>query len=152
MAREALTRPSVWVAEHGAQLDAQVTAVHVLSRVDLWDLAALQIDTAPILETRRRQLRTEWTEPLRKAGLRVTSRLVRGDPAMELLKIADQREADLLVIGGKRHTAVRDIVLGGTAHKIANHARRPVVLVPSPTVLSPSRTSTPDTRQVRPLL
>lgn len=141
-----------WVAQHGPALDASVTAVHVLSRVDLWDLAAMQIDTAPILAKRREQLRVEWTEPLRAAGMRVTSRLLRGDPAMELLKLADQREADLLVIGGKRHTALRDIVLGGTAHKVVNHSNRPVVLVPTPVAPSSGRPSGPDTRKVRPLL
>ncbi len=140
-----------WVVQYGTALDARVTAVHVLSRVDLWDLAALQVDTAPILAKRREQLRTEWTEPLRAAGLRVASRLVRGDPAMELLKIAEQREADLLVIGGRRHTALRDIVLGGTAHRVVNHAHRPVVLVPTPTAPSLGRRSSADTPKVRPL-
>lgn len=42
-----------WVAQHGPALDASVTTVHVLSRVDLWDLAAMQIDTAPIGEAPR---------------------------------------------------------------------------------------------------
>ncbi len=140
-----------WVAEHGAALATHVVAVHVVSRVDLWDLAALQVDTAPVLEERREQLGGDWTEPLRAAGLKVTARLVRGDPATELLRIAEQQDAALLVVGTKRHTALHDIVLGGTAHKIANHARRPVALIPAPSPPPRRRPSTPDTRQVRPL-
>ena len=128
-----------------------MTAVHVVGRLDLWDLAALQIDTDPLVEERRRRLKGEWTEPLRTAGLRVTSRLVRGDPAMQLLQIADQREADLIVIGSKNHTGLRDIVLGGTAHKVANHARRPVVLIPAPIPASPRKRPVPDTRTVKPI-
>lgn len=141
-----------WVAHHGAALDASVTAVHVLSRVDLWELAALQIDTAPIVTKRREQLRVGWTEPLRAGGLRVTCRLLRGDPAVELLKLADHRDADLLVVEGKRHTALHDMVLGGTAHKVVNHSNRPVVLVPTPIPPSSRRSSSSDTRKVRPLL
>ncbi len=141
-----------WVAEHGPLLNARVTAVHVVSRVDLWDLAALQVDSAPGLEDRRKKARGEWTEPLRLAGLRVNARIVRGDPAMELLRVGNERLADLIVIGAKNHTGVRDIVLGGTAHKVANHARRPVLLVPAPSRPSRRKRELPDTRQVRPLL
>ena len=45
-----------WLAQHGAAFDARVTAVHVVSRVDLWDLAAVQVDSAALLEDRRNQL------------------------------------------------------------------------------------------------
>lgn len=75
------------------------------------------------------------TDPLRQAGLRVTTRVARGDPATELCKLAEARSADLLVIGAKSHSAVYDL-LGGTANKIANHSSVPVVLVP---VSAPSR-------------
>jgi hypothetical protein len=44
--------------------------------------------------------------------------------------------ADLLVIGAKSHSAVRSL-LGGTAHKVANHSRVPLVLVPSPVAPAP---------------
>ncbi len=140
-----------WVEAHGPALQAQVTAVHVVSRMNLWDLAALQVDTGPLLEERRHNLKTVWTEPLHAAGLRVTTRLVRGDPAMEILHVAEQREADLIVIGSKNHTAVRDIVLGGTAHKVVNHGRRPILLVPAPSPPSPRKRKVPDTRTVKPI-
>ena len=140
-----------WVAAHGPVLQARVIAVHVVSRMDLWDLAALQVDTAPLLAERRHKLKTTWTEPLRAAGLRVTTRLVRGDAAMELLRVAEQREADLIVIGSKNHSAARDIVLGGTAHKIVNHAHRAIVLVPAPSPPAPRKPKVPDTRTVKPI-
>jgi nucleotide-binding universal stress UspA family protein len=136
-----------WVAEHGPALDARVSAVLVVPRVEVWELAAFQLDSGPILERRREQLEVEWTEPLRAAGLRVTTRLVRGDPATELCKIADARGADLLVIGTKSHHAAHDL-LGGTAHKISNHVNVAVLLVPEPSKSNRARRAGPD-RQAR---
>lgn len=128
-----------WVIEHGPALDARVSAVHVVPRVEIWELAAFQVDSGPVLVHRRAELEGDWTQPLRAAGLRVTTRLVRGDPATQLCKSALARQADLLVIGAKSHSAVHDL-LGGTAHKVANHSRVPVLLVPPS---APPRTSRP---------
>jgi nucleotide-binding universal stress UspA family protein len=120
-----------WVARHGPALDARVSAVLVVPRVEVWEMAAVQIDSGPIIAQRRGLLQTEWTEPLRAAGLRTTTRVLRGDPATELCKLAESRDVDLLVVGAKSHTALHNL-LGGTAHKIVNHCRVPVLLVPTP--------------------
>jgi nucleotide-binding universal stress UspA family protein len=121
-----------WVAAHGPDLDAEVAAVHVVPRTELWGIAALQIDGDSVLETRRSLLQGQWTAPLRSAGLRVSTQLMRGDPAAQLCARAEALDADLLIIGATCHTALHDL-LGGTAHKIANHARTAVVLVPAVT-------------------
>lgn len=132
-ASEAATR---WVAEIGPAVNAEVTAVHVVPRIELWDLAALQIDTDPLIQAESAQLHGPWTAALRTAGLRVVTKLLRGDPATELCRCADDDDADLLVIGAKSHSALHDL-LGGTAHKVSNHALTAVVLVPA---VRPQRT------------
>ncbi len=130
-------RATQWVAEHGPALGARVSAVLVVPRTVVWELAVLQVDSASMLARRRAQLEGEWTEPLRQAGLRVTTRMLRGDPAVELCGLAAARDVDLLVIGAKSHNAAHDL-LGGTAHKIANRARVPVLLVPAPASPKPT--------------
>lgn len=120
-----------WVAEHGPALDARVTAVLVVPRIEIWELASVQIDSGPGLARRRAHLDGAWTDPLRAAGLRVTTRLLRGEPGAQLCKLAESRAPDLLIIGAKSHSAVPHL-LGGTAHKVANHCRCPVLLVPGP--------------------
>ncbi len=149
-------RAAQWVVAHGPSLDAQVSAVLIVPRLEIWGLAALQVDSGPMISDLRAHLDGDWTEPLRTAGLRVTTRLGRGDPATELCKLAEARQADLLVIGAKNHSAVYDL-LGGTAHKVANHARVPVVLVPPPAGPQAPKTRAPKkrgptSRLVRPLL
>jgi nucleotide-binding universal stress UspA family protein len=139
-----------WVMAHSEALDADITVVLVVPRVELWELAALQINSEQRIESYRNLLQGAWTEPLRAAGLRVTTRLSRGDPAFELCDVAETIGADLLVIGAKSHSAIRNL-LGGTAHKVANHSTIPIVLVPTPVPPAPERELTP-TSMLRPFL
>ena len=103
------------------RLDAQIIAALVVPRSEIWELASVQIDSGPAPARRRTHLEGDWTDPLRAVGLRVTTRLLRGEPGAQLCKLAETRAADLLVIGAKSHSAVPHL-LGGIAHKVANHA------------------------------
>jgi nucleotide-binding universal stress UspA family protein len=110
---------------------AEIVAVHAVPRSELWTLAAFQVDAQPIVDELRGLLDGAWTTGLRKAGVTYTTRVVRGDPAIELLRVAKRLEATMLVLGAKRRSAVHDLVVGGTVHKIINRSSVPVVLVPA---------------------
>lgn len=119
-----------WTAATAASTGADVLAVHVVRRSEILELAAIQIDSGPILERYRHKLDGAWTAPLRRANVGYKTRLLRGDPASSLLRCAQAQHADLIVIGMKKHSALHEFALGGTAHKLANHANLPVTLVP----------------------
>jgi nucleotide-binding universal stress UspA family protein len=121
-----------WTAKVAADAGARVVAVHVMPRSELWTLGALQVDAKPIVDEIRALLDSTWTASLRKAGVPCTTRLVRGDPAVELLRIATRLNATMLVLGAKSHSSVHDLVVGGTVHKIINRSEVPVALVPAP--------------------
>ena len=57
---------------------------------------------------------------------------MRGDPAVELLRLATRLNALMLVIEAKSHGSMHDLVVGGTVHKIINRSPVPVTLVPHP--------------------
>ena len=118
-----------WSAQLARDLGAEVQAVHVESRVGLWEFSAIQIDIGPYLEELQGLLDGPWTEPLREMGVTYRTELVRGDAASELLRIADVLDAYVVVAGARKHSH-RSPFLGGTAHKLVNRAGRPVVLVP----------------------
>jgi len=122
-----------WSAELAIETSARVLAVFAVPRVETWNRAVLVTDTGLIARQLRALLRGPWTEPLRQAGVAHKTRVVRGDPAEQLLRVADERDADVIVIGAKSHGNLHDVILGGTAHKVANSTHRPVVLVPTPT-------------------
>jgi nucleotide-binding universal stress UspA family protein len=119
-----------WGAELARELDATVQAVHVESRVALWEFSAIQIDIGPYLDELKGLLDGQWTQPFRDAGVTYRTELVRGDPATELLRVADALDA-FVVVAGARKRSHHTHGIGGTAHKLVNRAQRPVVLVPT---------------------
>ncbi len=56
-------------------------------------------------------------------------RLVEGRPAEVILDEAERVRADLIVMGSHGHSAVGEILLGSTAHRVTQRARVPVLLV-----------------------
>lgn len=56
-------------------------------------------------------------------------RILEGRPADVILKEAERINADLIVMGSHAHTAVGEILLGTTAHRVVQHATVPVLLV-----------------------
>ncbi len=108
-----------------------VLAVYAIPRTELWSMSAVQININKVLDEFRGLLDGQWTAPLRKAGVQYTTQVVRGDPATELLRAATRADASMIVLGSKSHSALADMIVGGTVHKVMNRSAIPVVLVPS---------------------
>jgi nucleotide-binding universal stress UspA family protein len=60
----------------------------------------------------------------------VTSAAVKGLPATALLEASDG--ADMLVLGKRRHSGIRNALLGSLGQRLLAHALCPVVVVPNP--------------------
>jgi hypothetical protein len=105
-----------------------VVGVRAVSRIGIWELAALQVNPDPVVRGYGEQLRGPWTAPLRELGVEYTTRLERGEPANALVRVAGDEDADLLVIGA-RH---RDPAHGSTTRRLLKSTRWPLVVVPSP--------------------
>lgn len=68
-------------------------------------------------------------ERLERLGFKVTVEIAPGVPALEIHRVAREREADLIAIGSKGATLAYEILLGGTATEVLHQARVPVLLV-----------------------
>jgi nucleotide-binding universal stress UspA family protein len=122
-----------WAADFAKSLDAQILAVHVVPESWLLELNAFQLKTDELVAAQRAKLVGEWTDVLRKHGVGHSTEFVDGNPPTELLRIAQEHHADLIVVGGSRHHGLRrDALLGHTAHRVVNHSTVPVVVVPIP--------------------
>jgi nucleotide-binding universal stress UspA family protein len=48
--------------------------------------------------------------------------LIEGDPANGILKMADELQVDLIILGSRGHGLIGDLLLGSVSHKVALHA------------------------------
>jgi manganese transport protein len=61
--------------------------------------------------------------------LRVSTELAHGDPATELIRLADERHADLIAMSTHGHRGLNDLVRGTTVSRVRHQVRIPVLLL-----------------------
>lgn len=120
-----------WCVEFALRSNVEVIVCHVVSNFGEWMLSAGQIDFQKIEQEHQWLLNGPWTEPLRGGTVRYEVVQVSGDPVKELLALAESKDVDLVVIGKAGHGAVGELLLGGTAAKLAHRTTRPLLLVPA---------------------
>jgi nucleotide-binding universal stress UspA family protein len=121
---------ATWAATHAASTGGRVLAVFGVPRTELWSMSAVQVNIDNVLADYQELLDDKWCAGLRKSGVAFSTQIVRGDPATALLSAAKRVNATMIVLGTKGHTALADLVVGGTVHKVINRANLPVVLIP----------------------
>lgn len=68
-------------------------------------------------------------EEAQRSGLKVTTKLLEGDPAGEILTLARKEKCDLIVVGARGLSGFKELLIGSVSHKIAQHAKCPVLIV-----------------------
>jgi len=114
--------------------------LHVLSVYDYEDIKEM-FGLNPDLAARRREdlihltnenmrrKMNEYVAPLKAEGLKVTTISQVGNPRKEIVQVATNIKADLLIIGSHSKRGLLDIALGGTAQQVSKRAPCPVVMV-----------------------
>lgn len=77
-----------------------------------------------------RTLAEEAAARLTKAGRYASARVVEGDPATELIRAADDDQADLIVVGTHGRAGLTRLMLGSVARNVLLHAHCSVMVVP----------------------
>ena len=97
------------------------TDIHVLAVVDTID------------ERNAAYLEVKATEALNAVGApegpRVTPHVLTGDPAREIVRMADDVEADLIIVGTHGRRGLRRLLLGSVAEHVTRWASCPVLVM-----------------------
>ena len=121
-------------ARHAA---GRLTVLHVVEPMPIgydpmvgtsFDLAGYEHS---LEESGRAQLRT-FAPDSTAAGCEVETMLTRGRPYKEILRIAAERQSDLIVVGVHGRNAFDRLVFGSTTEQIIRRAPCPVLAVPAP--------------------
>lgn len=62
-------------------------------------------------------------------SVRVTTELAMGDPATELIRLAQERDADLIAMSTHGHRFINDLIRGTTVDRVRHLVKIPVLLL-----------------------
>jgi nucleotide-binding universal stress UspA family protein len=71
----------------------------------------------------------EAGKELEEAGVNVEIHAREGDPADAILDVAEEKNADLIVVGNKGMTGARRFLLGSVPNKVSHHAPCSVMII-----------------------
>jgi universal stress protein A len=105
---------------------AEILLVHV---ADGW--AARHFDDLKLRESEEIKADRAYLDQLAASlgDLKVSTELAMGDPATELIRLADERKADLLAMSTHGHRFLNDLVRGTTVSKVRHMVKIPVLLL-----------------------
>ena len=123
-----------------------IIACHVIETARLYNNAlAYGFDPGPLTE----EMRSEGTAVVKRALARASLApdtpvaIVDGDPVEAVLAAADERHANVIVVGTHGRRGLRRLVLGSVAEHIVRSSAIPVLVVPQSVGLRDAR-STPE--------
>jgi len=117
-------------------LEAHLVVLHALQPIAPVGDPMMMPDMAQIGEMQKnaeREARMQLTRACEKIsahGVTIESQLLDGPATAAILDRARALPADLIIMGSHGHTALYDLLLGGTSHAVLKKAPCPVVIVP----------------------
>jgi len=126
-----------WAARMAKGMDSEVVAVFAIAPPVYFD-TGFGPPTQPIEydEQWRSDIKKEfeevWCKPLRDAGVKFRTVIEDGRAATVINRVADQEDADVVVVGRRGHGGVAELLLGSVSHELVLHSKRPVLVISGP--------------------
>jgi len=81
------------------------------------------------LREQSKDLVTKAAEKLRAAGLSVVTALADGDPKSEIIDVADEWHADMIILGSHGRKGLSRFLMGSVSEAVARHAHCSVEII-----------------------
>ncbi|MBP6382724.1 MAG: universal stress protein [Pseudomonadales bacterium] len=128
---DASARAAAWAAKYAARNGAELVLLHVHAARGSETLALGSLDATQIEEAERRIAGPSFDRAREAIGAATAARTLVsiGDPAEEIVALARREHADLIVMGSRGLSPVRELLLGSVSEKVIHHAHCAVTVV-----------------------
>jgi nucleotide-binding universal stress UspA family protein len=117
--------------EIAGRVPAELTALHVMATIPALAGRDSPIANFPVEEIGPEERFRDRIENLsRRSATPMKTSIAHGFPPIEICRFAEDAEADLIVLGRKRHCTRSRLLLGDTADAVARRSRVPTLFVP----------------------
>ncbi len=116
------------IVELARQLGSELVLLHVADGWAARNFDQLKLAESDEMRTDRAYLDRVAAE-LRTGGLKVATELALGNPPTEILKVASDRQCDLIAMTSHGHKLIADIFLGSTIDKVRHNTTIPILVV-----------------------
>lgn len=117
-------------AELAAKFNSQVTIVSVYSPVIVTDYGMsgymMQDENIESVQT---AVTERTSKPFKERGVEYDVCHEVGNPAQEILRVAGDQKANLVVLGSRGLGGIKAFLLGSVSDRVAHHAHCPVLIV-----------------------
>lgn len=120
-----------WALRIARSADVEIVAVHAVQTPIYTDYAAVpppEFDTQWRADVKE-QFENEWCQPLREAGVSYRTMMEDGRAASVIGTVADQVDADIVIVGRRGRGGVAQLLLGSVSHELTQHCERPVLVI-----------------------
>lgn len=124
-----------YVTEFARRFDAEIIVQHTIGVPAYAGAYEIAIDVTTLRESILKDARaklTAMTAELQKEGLRVTGELAEGAAFVEIVRVARERNASLIIIPTHGWGVLKHVLLGSTAEKVVRKAPCPVLTLRHP--------------------
>ncbi len=119
-------------ADLAHKYQADVTAIYVIPQAIFHPEWAAEvedtIDISDITEEAQKAL-SDMTAPYRQDGLHITEHILSGGPYVEIVRMAQRMNADLIVMGAHGEAGTKPALMGSVAEKVMREAPCSVMTV-----------------------
>ena len=106
----------------------EVVLLHAVNPIVASDWPELNPNFLLDLQKNAQTVLENWAERLENVGFKVKIRVELGTPFKEILRVAEEEEVDLIVMGAHGKGFIAGLILGSVTHNVIKHSKIPVLV------------------------